>query len=357
MRARNPGLMRTQSFGGRPAGAAGATESAHSTVHEDGTVRGVKAWAEALSGLYGPVGVGAEQGFCATVRVRELGAVRVSAVDCPAAEIRGTAGPCEARAARYHLVLVLGGEVVLEQAGRMVRVGRARAGGLVLLDTDQQFRMCLTGVRNAVVGTHLRAAERDGLGRLVARELPGREQLAVLAAEFLAGLARDTTPCGPIGELRLGAAVTELVRALLDQRPVDEEGPATPVLLRRIQLYILDHLDDGRLTPDQIAEAHHISTRYLHRLFQGQELTVAAWIKAQRLERCRRDLADPGLCPLPVHIIGARWGFDRPADFSRAFRAAYGITPTGFRAGALPAHKQCAPRQRQVSAVPADSTA
>jgi AraC-like DNA-binding protein len=354
MRVRHPDLMRTQSFGGRPAGAAGATESAHPAVREDGTVRGVAAWTDALSGLYGPLSVRADQGFRATVRTRELGAVRVSAVDCPAAEVRGTSGPCEARAARCHLAFVLGGEVVIEQAGRTVRVG---AGGLVLFDTAGPFRMCLTGLRNAMVTAHLPGAGRDGLGRSAALELPGRGQLAVVVAEFLTGLVR-TTPCGPIGELRLGTVVTELVRALLDHRPGDdEEGPAPPVLLSRIQLYILDHLDDRRLTPDRVAAAHHISTRYLHRLFQGQELTVAAWIKAQRLERCRRDLADPALRHLPVHTIGARWGFDRPAEFSRAFRAAHGITPTGFRAGALPAQKQCAPRQRQVSAVPADSIA
>lgn len=349
--------MRTQSFGGGSAAAAGGTESAHPAGHGVVTVRGAKAWAEVLSGLYGPVGVRpgqGVQGLRATVRARELGVVRVSAVDCPAAEVRGTAGPCGARAARYHLVLVPGGEAVLDQSGRSVRVG---AHGPVLLDTDRPFRLHLTRPRNTVVTAHLPWAERDDLGRLVARELPGREHLAVLAAEFLAGLARDATPYGPVGELRLGAVVTELVRALLDHRPGDEKATAAaPVLLRRIQLYILDHLDDRRLTPDQVAAAHHISTRYLHRLFQGQELTVAAWIKAQRLERCRRDLTDPALRHLPVHSIGARWGFAQPADFSRAFRAAYGITPTGLRAGALPAHKQCAPRQRQMSATPADST-
>ncbi|WP_159053477.1 helix-turn-helix domain-containing protein [Streptomyces regalis] len=345
--------MRTQSFRGRPAGAAGATESAHPAIREDRTVRGVTAWAKVLSGLYGPVSVSADQGFRATVRARQLGVVRVSAVDCPAAEVRGTPGPGGARAARYHLVLAPGGEAVLEQAGRSVRVG---ARGPVLLDTDRPFRLHLTRPRNTVVTAHLPWAERDGLQGLVARELPGREPLALLVAEFLSGLARDETPYGPIDELRLATAVTELARTLLDHRLGDDEGPAAPVLLGRIQLYILDHLDDRRVTPDQVAAAHHISTRYLHRLFQGQELTVAAWIKAQRLERCRRDLTDPALRHLPVHTIGARWGFAQPADFSRAFRAAYGITPTGFRAGALPAQKQCAPRQRQVSAVPADST-
>ncbi|WP_189145366.1 hypothetical protein [Streptomyces lacrimifluminis] len=41
------------------------------------------------------------------------------------------------------------------------------------------------------------------------------------------------------------------------------------------------------------AACHHISVRYLHRLFPPQGITVSAWIRQRRPERCRRDLADP----------------------------------------------------------------
>nr|WP_316728251.1 helix-turn-helix transcriptional regulator [Streptomyces sp. 11x1] len=82
-----------------------------------------------------------------------------------------------------------------------------------------------------------------------------------------------------------------------------------------------------------IAAAHHISLSYLHRLFQQDSPgeTVAAWIRAQRLEGARRDLADPALAATPVHTIAARWGMPRPSDFTRAFRWAYGVSPTGYR--------------------------
>ena len=311
-------------------------------------------WARALTGLYGPIGARAEQGerFRATVRVRELGAVRMSAVSCPAAEVR-TTGPYEARAGGYHLALVLAGELVLDQAGRSARLG---PGDLALLDTGRPLRMRLAGASNEMVTVHLgRGPSGTAPGepeRLVARELPGREGPGALVAGFLAGLARDTTPYGPRDALRLGVVAVELAGVLLDHRRGDERGDerghergherrlgderSHPALLPRIQAYVLDHLGDDRLTPDRIAAAHHISTRYLHRLFQREGLTVAAWIKAQRLERCRRDLADPRLRHLPVHAIAARWGYAQPADFSRAFRAAYGITPTCLRGRSLP---------------------
>ena len=33
--------------------------------------------------------------------------------------------------------------------------------------------------------------------------------------------------------------------------------------------------------------------------------------------------------------IGRRWGFNEPASFSRAFRAAFGDSPAGYRAAAM----------------------
>ncbi|MER7694990.1 helix-turn-helix domain-containing protein [Streptomyces sp. NPDC097610] len=69
----------------------------------------------------------------------------------------------------------------------------------------------------------------------------------------------------------------------------------------------------------------------LHRLFQHEDETVAASIRRQRLERTRHDLADPAQRTTPVHAIATRWGFPRAAEFTRAFRTAYGIPPKEYR--------------------------
>jgi AraC-like DNA-binding protein len=53
------------------------------------------------------------------------------------------------------------------------------------------------------------------------------------------------------------------------------------------------------------------------------------------LERCLDDLRDPALADVPIARIAARWGMANHAQFSRAFRAAYGVTPREARA-ALP---------------------
>jgi AraC-like DNA-binding protein len=261
-----------------------------------------------------------------------LGAVRVFCLCGPALEVRGDGG-----GDGTHLALVRDGELVLEQAGRTVR---AAAGGLAVLDSGRPYRVRLAGEWNGVVAVHLAtcARARGTAGRPGSEaerpgEPPEQPLLAAVLAGFLAGLADDV---------------------ILSYRP------GVDALLDRVQGYILRHLGDDGLTPDRVAAAHHISTRYLHRLFQGQGLTVASWIKGQRLERCRRDLGDPGLCHLPVHVIGARWGFGQAAAFSRAFRGAYGTTPTCFRAAGPAVRVRSLPRNSARGAndrrVPAQQT-
>ncbi|MBY8846536.1 helix-turn-helix domain-containing protein [Streptomyces sp. SP2-10] len=115
-------------------------------------------------------------------------------------------------------------------------------------------------------------------------------------------------------------------------RPAPWPG-ASPVdgLLQDIEAFIENHLADADLSPAWIAAAHHISVRYLHHLFQRDRRTVGAYVRRRRLERCRADLADPALVGRGVGQVGRRWGFRDPAVFSRAFKAAYGVTPGAYR--------------------------
>jgi AraC-like DNA-binding protein len=71
--------------------------------------------------------------------------------------------------------------------------------------------------------------------------------------------------------------------------------------------------------------------RYLHKLFETEQATVADWVRRRRLERCRRDLLDPGLSHEAASTIADRWGFTSAAHFSRAFRAEYGLPPGEYR--------------------------
>ncbi|MFF8999752.1 helix-turn-helix domain-containing protein [Streptomyces achromogenes] len=106
-------------------------------------------------------------------------------------------------------------------------------------------------------------------------------------------------------------------------------------MLARVNAFIDHNLGDPDLGPAEIAAHHHTSVRSLHALFRQQGESVAASIRRRRLERCRTGLTDPRMRLRPISAIAARWGFLRPADFSRAFRVAYGVTPRELRQTAL----------------------
>jgi len=100
----------------------------------------------------------------------------------------------------------------------------------------------------------------------------------------------------------------------------------------QITAFIEEHLGEADLAPAQIAAAHHISLRELHKLFHASGTTVAGWIRQRRLEHCEHDLRDPRWQARPVAAVGARWGYPDPAHFSRLFKAAYGVGPRDYRA-------------------------
>jgi AraC-like DNA-binding protein len=69
----------------------------------------------------------------------------------------------------------------------------------------------------------------------------------------------------------------------------------------------------------------------MHKLFEAEGTTACAWIRARRLEHCRRDLADPALAARSVSAVGARWGLPDASRFSRLFREAYQVSPREYR--------------------------
>ncbi|MFD2353574.1 helix-turn-helix transcriptional regulator [Nonomuraea ferruginea] len=136
----------------------------------------------------------------------------------------------------------------------------------------------------------------------------------------------------------VATAVAERVDRL-DEVP---ERARQEALTARVHAFIERHLGDPGLDPAAVAAACHVSPRSLHRVFEARDTTVAGWIRHRRLERCRRDLADPALAGVPVSAVAARCGLPDPAHFSRLFKRAYGVPPSRVPAGepAVGAHRQ-----------------
>ncbi|HMM62739.1 MAG: helix-turn-helix domain-containing protein [Mesorhizobium sp.] len=115
--------------------------------------------------------------------------------------------------------------------------------------------------------------------------------------------------------------------------------------LARIEAYVRANLRDARLDPDRVARACGLSTRYVHELFKDTGQTIASWIRDQRLAACRAALDDPANRRTAAEIAYG-WGFNDQTQFSRAFKAQYGLPPGEYRDQA---------RHRPSSALPMES--
>jgi AraC-like DNA-binding protein len=158
--------------------------------------------------------------------------------------------------------------------------------------------------------------------------------VGALTSGVLTQLAANIDHLQPAEGARLATTALEVLATRLAH---ELDGVAVPpsvhqrALLTRIHAFIQQHLGDPELSPGVIAAAHHISLRYLQKLFHAEGTTVAGWIRACRLDRCRHDLLDPAFPTRPVRAVAARWGLVDPQHFTRVFRATYGLPPGEYR--------------------------
>ncbi|MEY9947889.1 helix-turn-helix domain-containing protein [Kitasatospora sp. GAS206B] len=267
-----------------------------------------------------------------------LGYVRVSTMEADATRVSRTAGLI-ARSpqaeAQVGVALQVSGRAVLEQDGRRAEVA---AGDLVLYDTarpysfdyPERFRSHVLQVPRRLLGV----PESD-IRHAVGTAVTPAEGFGSVLLPFLGTLAASAHSYpASVGD-RLAGRVADLLITLVAQLtgpPAADPRASNGHLVQRVREHIERHLGDPELSPEAIAREHHISVRYLHRLFEGEDVTVGRLIQQCRLEACARELARRGRSVPTVSAVAQRWGFVNPAHFSRAFRAAYGVSPREWRA-------------------------
>lgn len=295
-------------------------------------------WRDVIDRTIGPLDIRFPDGVDEKERIvtGQVGALSLAAWDSGPGEVRYTR-----RHARrsdphvFHMYVHTRGRVVGEQAGRQAEV---RPGDLTLVDPGLPFQ-CLhdsSTVIQLAIPRQLLPVHQQGSDVLAGVWVPGGSGPGALLSSIVSQLPGHLDSLDAHEGFRVGNAVVDLLSATLSASNGGADGePRRQALVRRILAYIEDRLGDPDLSPASVAEAHHISVRYLHKLFAVQDTTVAGFIRNRRLERSRRDLLDPAQRSRPVSAIGARYGFTDPAHFSRVFRAAYGTPPGTYRRVAL----------------------
>jgi AraC-like DNA-binding protein len=304
-------------------------------------------WRHAVSNTFVPLradppggAAGGPAPFDGTLHTVRLGSVQATRIAAGAhTVVRTPRLIAQSDAEFFKLGVQLRGYCLLTQDGREAPL---TPGDFALYDTTRPYTLAFDDSYRQLVLMLPRSTLRvppDQVSRVTARRVSGRQGLGALLSPFLLQLAAHLEEFDHTGNLRLADNIVDLLVTLLaEQIDVDAASPESTrrALLLRVMAFVEQHLGDHELGPEEIAAAHFISTRYLHKLFHEENTTVSSWIRERRLEHCRRDLRDPLQSSRPVSAIAARWGFVDAAHFSRVFRSAYGASPREYRISSEP---------------------
>jgi AraC-like DNA-binding protein len=296
----------------------------------------VEFWSESSRRAYHPVLIRASGPFFARLWSFELGPLSVYRIAASAnTMIRTPRLIADGDPECLNVETILSGRVNAAQDGRN---GVARAGDIISYETshaavmraDEPFESVVVRVPRRLLGSHA-----DAICAATAVPISGRRAAATFLGRLPARLDAGGVAADEVS--KTVTCVLELVRGLYagaDRVNAPARLRTRAEILLGVESYIDANLGDADLEPERIARASFISTRYLHKLFESEGTSVGQWIRSSRLERCRRDLADPALSHQTILSIATRWGLPGAQNFSRVFRAAYGCSPNEFRRAA-----------------------
>lgn len=299
------------------------------------------AWRDLVNRVFLPLAItplraGSRPGeFDGSVTGSDWGGVRVWRVRAsPMSAVRAQHHIKSSASDDYLLALHVSGTAHAAQDGRQVTLG---PGDFALFDSTRPYSIEFSG---AGTFEHLiyqvpRASldARRQIANATALRVRAASSAGQLVSPYLRTLARPASapghaPAQGFIDAGLDLAVSALLTVAGFHGHLDSRRRSLAGELKR---YALAHLGDASLTPEAVARASYISVRQLHRFFAGEGVSFSAWVREERLRRCRDDLADQHLSHRAVSEIATRWGFGSAAHFTRAFHARYGITPTGLR--------------------------
>ncbi len=154
--------------------------------------------------------------------------------------------------------------------------------------------------------------------------------LAALTMDYLAGMDNWLGARSSAETDAARNALMVLVAGCIRSARTDISGPSDllPLLRRRLESWIVAHLSDGSIKVAELAAAHNVAVRTVHRAFASTGDTVGSVTRAHRIAAARQDLVTTSL---PVTAIAHRWGFCDPSHLGRLFREVYSMSPGDYR--------------------------
>lgn len=219
------------------------------------------------------------------------------------------------------------GEETTFHPGEGVLLSNNRTGTITSVDGERVVTVRINGPM-------IRSAFRQIDERLINRLDAGNKPLQVVTAYIDTLLSGDavTPAMGMLASSHIADLLAFGLRPSADTRERAQASAVPAARLAAMRADILANLADLDLSTTALAQRHGVSERYVHLLFEQNELSFNRFITNERLKRAMAILLDPAQASLRISDIAFAVGFGDLTTFNRAFRRRYGDTPRAVRA-------------------------
>jgi AraC-like DNA-binding protein len=209
----------------------------------------------------------------------------------------------------------------------------ARPGDLFIVDTAQPLATATTRSQflNLVIPRRLLAPMLRSPDELNMHVLNGQQGTVALLRDHLLALYRRAHQITTADAQSILPATLHLAAAAVNSAVTEDNVQSfRACLFGSICRHLNDHLTNLELKPEKVASQFGISRATLYRMFEN-EGGFANYLRKQRLRRSHEILTDASRRDQSIAEIAQIYGFSSPANFTRAFRQAAGISPREAR--------------------------
>ena len=232
-----------------------------------------------------------------------------------------------------YLCRQMAGTLAIEQLTRNVELS---PGNMTLLDPMLPYMARFSmGARLLVLKLHRRDLEaRVGkTTQLLARILSPAHGDCSLTSGFVALLPDHAERMTATAQAQVRDQTLDLVATSLGSLA---GGPvrlscSKLVVLKKVCQAIEASLSNPGLDPAAVAESAGVSIRYANSILAHRETSITRLVRSLRLARCQAALSDPLQRHRTISEIAYGWGFSDMTNFSRVFKAAFGMAPREWR--------------------------
>jgi AraC-like DNA-binding protein len=262
---------------------------------------------------------------------RDLGDLLITDWECPQAE--GVRGNNFARRDDDALLLftVSAGKQIIECEDQTVVL---RPGGVLITSTRVRGGFVIPHhLTKRTIKVPMTAMSRFDTGNLVPKCLfmdTAENPLAKIVQDFLVGIDGQYARMSSVEIEAARNALLTLIAGMIQASELPDigDGELLPLLRRQLEKWIMDHLAGGAVRVRDLAAAHNVAPRTVHRAFEATGDTVGSIVRKHRLAAARDDLVNSNLS---IATIAHRWGFCDASHLGREFRREMSLSPSDYR--------------------------